>query len=181
MPPTQAGKDDGTKLGFGDLLDIINPLHHIPLVGTIYRSISGDAINPVMKIAGGALFGGPIGAAMSIAGVAYNSSVEAGDVKEIPVGGVDASTIANHYPFAPQPGEQLPPNHAALPAKRTLHVNTDIFGNNSNNPAAHVSFTTTQELLAGRPGQSPQSTPGLQRLLGTYSAATQQQDGTGAG
>jgi hypothetical protein len=54
------------KEGFiGTLLDIINPLQHIPVVSTIYRSMSGDEIAPFAKIVGGALFGGPIGIAAS--------------------------------------------------------------------------------------------------------------------
>tara|TARA_B100001250_G_scaffold286469_1_gene248445 strand:+ start:27 stop:599 length:573 start_codon:yes stop_codon:yes gene_type:complete len=56
-------------LSFLDLLDIANPLHHIPIIGPIYRSITGDIINPLPRIAGSALFGGPIGAGLSAADV----------------------------------------------------------------------------------------------------------------
>lgn len=52
---------------FDDVLDTVNPLHHIPVVGMIYRGLSGDTIGGAAQIIGGALFGGPIGA---IAGVA---------------------------------------------------------------------------------------------------------------
>lgn len=52
---------------FDDVLDTFNPLHHIPIVGTIYRGLSGDTIGGAAQIIGGALFGGPIGA---IAGAA---------------------------------------------------------------------------------------------------------------
>lgn len=48
---------------FWDLLDVINPLQHIPIVGTIYRELTGDKIGGVAKMAGGFLFGGPLGAA----------------------------------------------------------------------------------------------------------------------
>lgn len=47
---------------FKDVLDIINPLHHIPIVGSLYRSVTGDEIKPASQIIGGSLFGGPIGA-----------------------------------------------------------------------------------------------------------------------
>lgn len=53
-------------LTFGDILDIINPLQHIPIVSTIYRAITGDDIAAAPKIAGGALFGGVIGLVVSI-------------------------------------------------------------------------------------------------------------------
>lgn len=42
---------------FGDLLDIINPLQHIPLINGIYRDLTGDNIGYVAKLAGGTLFG----------------------------------------------------------------------------------------------------------------------------
>jgi len=44
-------------LEFDDLLDLINPLHHVPIVGTIYRAITGDEIKPEMQVSGDLLFG----------------------------------------------------------------------------------------------------------------------------
>lgn len=61
---------------FGDIIDIINPLQHIPIVSSLYRDITGDTIAPAMKIAGGALFGGPIGAVTSMITVAFQSQNE---------------------------------------------------------------------------------------------------------
>ena len=61
----QAFGKDG--LTFDDILDVINPLHHLPVVGFLYRSITGDTISPASKVAGGTLFGGLIGFAASIA------------------------------------------------------------------------------------------------------------------
>ena len=52
---------------FGDFLDIVNPLQHIPLVNLAYRALTGDQIGGAAQVVGGALFGGPIGA---IAGTA---------------------------------------------------------------------------------------------------------------
>ena len=49
--------------GFGDIIDMVNPLHHIPVVGHLYRHLTGDEIKPISTIIGGAVFGGPIGAA----------------------------------------------------------------------------------------------------------------------
>ena len=56
--------EDG--LTFADLLDIVNPLQHIPVISTLYRHFTGDVLDPAMRIAGGTLFGGPIGAIVSI-------------------------------------------------------------------------------------------------------------------
>jgi hypothetical protein len=58
------GKDG---FSFGALLDAINPLQHIPVVSTIYRAATGDAIGPAPRIMGGALFGGVIGLITSAA------------------------------------------------------------------------------------------------------------------
>ncbi len=56
-------------LSFLDLIDTVNPMHHIPIIGPIYRSLTGDILNPLPRIAGSALFGGPIGASLSAAEV----------------------------------------------------------------------------------------------------------------
>lgn len=48
---------------FSDLLDVINPLQHIPVISSIYRALTGDTIDAAPRVLGGALFGGPIGAA----------------------------------------------------------------------------------------------------------------------
>ena len=54
--------EKGASFGFGDLVDMVNPLHHIPLVSNLYESTTGDTIGAIAKIVGGAIFGGPIGA-----------------------------------------------------------------------------------------------------------------------
>lgn len=61
---------DSKKPGFGDFIDVINPLQHIPVVGMVYRKLTGDTISPQAQFMGGALFGGPIGAAIALADVA---------------------------------------------------------------------------------------------------------------
>jgi hypothetical protein len=50
-----------TGLDFWDLLDIVNPLQHLPIVSAIYRAVTGDTIKPLMRVLGGALYGGPAG------------------------------------------------------------------------------------------------------------------------
>ncbi|MEE8515963.1 MAG: hypothetical protein V3T02_04905 [Alphaproteobacteria bacterium] len=57
------GKDGFT---FADLLDFINPLQHIPVVSTIYRSLTGDEIGNAARIVGGAALGGVGGAVASL-------------------------------------------------------------------------------------------------------------------
>ncbi len=47
---------------FGAVLDVINPLHHIPIVGQAYRYLTDDKLHPMAGIMGGAIYGGPLGA-----------------------------------------------------------------------------------------------------------------------
>lgn len=58
---------------FWDIVDIINPLQHIPVVSSIYRELTGDEIGAAPRMAGGFLFGGPIGLAVSGANVAVEA------------------------------------------------------------------------------------------------------------
>ncbi|PWC80974.1 hypothetical protein TSH100_28370 [Azospirillum sp. TSH100] len=67
------------EMSFWDFLDIINPLQHIPIVSTIYREITGDTIQPSMRIMGDMLYGGVIGGMASIA----NAVVEQATGKDV--------------------------------------------------------------------------------------------------
>ncbi len=71
IPP---GRDTGSAepgidrdISFGDVLDVINPLHHVPVVGTVYRAVSGDELTGASRVLGGLLYGGPIGFVMGMA------------------------------------------------------------------------------------------------------------------
>ncbi len=59
---------------FLDLIDVVNPLHHIPVVGPIYRDITGDVIDVLPRITGSTLFFGPIGAGLAAADVMLEES-----------------------------------------------------------------------------------------------------------
>ena len=67
----QTADASGGEDFFHRLLDVVNPLQHLPVVGTIYRAATGEHIGPLEKIAGDALYGGLWGAATSIADVAF--------------------------------------------------------------------------------------------------------------
>jgi hypothetical protein len=57
------------EFGFGDLIDMVNPLHHLPIIGDVYRDVTGDTIKPASKILGGIVFGGPIGGGSALVNV----------------------------------------------------------------------------------------------------------------
>jgi len=62
----QEPEEDGS--GFLDtLLDTVNPLQHIPGVSQAYRAVSGDESSALANMAGGFLFGGPVGLAAGAA------------------------------------------------------------------------------------------------------------------
>ncbi len=59
---------------FGDVIDMINPLQHLPVIGALYRKFTGDTIKPMSNIIGGAIFGGPIGAVSSTVNAVVKST-----------------------------------------------------------------------------------------------------------
>lgn len=76
--PNFWGEDGFT---FGDILDLINPLQHILIVGTIYRAVTGDDISTGSRIIGGGLFGGVFGVGAAVAS-AIIEEVSGEDVDE---------------------------------------------------------------------------------------------------
>ncbi|MDQ6992773.1 MAG: hypothetical protein Q9M31_04810 [Mariprofundus sp.] len=68
-PARQTGKSSATweskSFSFRDILDIINPLQHIPVISTIYRKITGDEMGYAAQIAGDTLYGGAVGSLVS--------------------------------------------------------------------------------------------------------------------
>lgn len=68
----------GSELSFADLVDTLNPLQHIPVVSELYRSVTGDRISPHARVAGGTLYGGPVGAVASVMSLAISGNDEKG-------------------------------------------------------------------------------------------------------
>lgn len=104
-PPPDAADDgffgeDGFTLG--DFVDIINPLQHLPVISTVYRELTGDEISPGARLAGGTLYGGPIGLASAVAnniseemtGKDVGGAVMAALTGEDPTPAPDASNLA---------------------------------------------------------------------------------------
>ena len=56
---------------FHELLSELNPLQYLPVIGTIYRAVTGDTIPEPMRVAGSmivsGLTGGPLGVALNLA------------------------------------------------------------------------------------------------------------------
>jgi hypothetical protein len=113
---------------FHHLLDVINPLQHLPVIGTIYRALTGEHLDPIEKIAGDTLYGGLWGAVSSIADVAFESitgkSFE--DTALALFKGDDRSRVASAKVAAPSiaAGASLPSSDLpALPSSDTVAAN----------------------------------------------------------
>jgi hypothetical protein len=60
--PAPAGDESAEgDFDFDALIDVVNPLQHLPVVGALYRELTGDKIGTPASIAGGALYGGVFG------------------------------------------------------------------------------------------------------------------------
>ena len=133
LPPVQASAaaPDAPKshgFSFHDFLSIINPLQHLPVIGTIYRAITHDTIKTPEKIAGDALYGGLWGAVSGLADAAFQAVTgkDFGDtVLALFTGSHDSKTaVASNDDIKPvtiTPGMAMPadPNVAALTASLT--------------------------------------------------------------
>lgn len=67
MGPDEAIPIPG-EITFDEVLQGLNPLHHLPGVGIAYRAVTGEDIHPAMRVLGAGLLGGPLG--MILAGAA---------------------------------------------------------------------------------------------------------------
>jgi hypothetical protein len=60
-PPAKPDKPftlwEKEAFAFGDFIDILNPLQHIPIVATLYRNFTEDKIGFAPRVIGGALWG----------------------------------------------------------------------------------------------------------------------------
>lgn len=74
VPASPAAAPSGDwDFSFHNLLSIINPLQHLPIIGSIYRAITGDEIGTPERIAGDTLYGGLWGAVSGIADSAFQA------------------------------------------------------------------------------------------------------------
>ena len=72
--PSEAARPAQSPLpSFHDVLSALNPLQYLPVVGTIYRAVSGDTgslpLRAASSLVTGLVTGGPIGLLTSLAGI----------------------------------------------------------------------------------------------------------------
>ncbi|WP_448192177.1 hypothetical protein [Azospirillum sp. sgz301742] len=112
--PTEEPYNEKADMSFGDFLDMINPLQHIPVVGTIYRAVTGDTIKPAAQVIGDIAYGGPIGGITSIFSAiiaqANGRSMEDAMLAGMGLGGEQPTVaVAEAKPTAAAPSPQPAP------------------------------------------------------------------------
>lgn len=100
-----AARAAGTS--FHDILSAMNPLQYLPVVGTIYRAVTGDVIPETVRRGGSMLVSGLMGGPV---GLLVNIAVTAGEK----ITGIDPEKIAAAA-FHAAPEADAPP--AAAPAE----------------------------------------------------------------
>jgi hypothetical protein len=111
---------NASDFSFDDLLDIVNPLQHIPVISTLYRAITGDQIGTPEKIAGDTLYGGFIGLFASLGDAAFKATTgkDVGDTVLAFLTGDDAASVqtaASEKPAQVTPAESVgAPDMSAL-------------------------------------------------------------------
>ena len=116
------------RFSFDDLLDIVNPLQHLPIIGTLYRAITGDKIGTPEKLVGDAVYGGPWGLVSSLADTAFEKATgkNFGDtVLGLVTGKHDAppqAVAAAEPPQATATAESDTAQRALLAYRRSLHA-----------------------------------------------------------
>jgi len=109
-----------TDFSFDDLLDIVNPLQHIPVISTLYRAITGDKIGTPEKIAGDTLYGGLVGLFASLGDAVFKeiTGKDVGDTVLAFLTGGDAApvqTASSEKPAQVTPAESVgTPDMSAL-------------------------------------------------------------------
>lgn len=98
---------DPKVVGAADVLDMINPLQHLPLIGQLYREVTDDQIKPVARIMGGAVFGGPVG----MAGSSVNAVVQEETGQDV-AENVMTALVPGARPVPPKPALPDTPENA---------------------------------------------------------------------
>lgn len=105
--------DEG--LSFDEVLNSLNPLHHVPIVSTIYQAVSGEKIGIGPRMIAATILGGPVG--LIIAGIAaFIEEMSGGTIAEHAVALFEGTTGDGE----PAPGDAI--------AAVSNHIEGDVGG-----------------------------------------------------
>jgi len=159
LPATKTAESQDKFFGedgfsFGDILDMVNPLQHLPVISGLYREITGDKIDAGPEMVGGAIFGGVVGFAAS----AIDSIIESETGDD--VHGHIAALFGGEK-NAPQQTQQLAektvPSQTPSPASST----NPFFAPQANvapNTTLHETVLAAVQGLAEKDAPAPQET-----------------------
>ncbi len=106
VPAASAPAADSSSAGvsFHDVLSALNPLQYLPVVGTIYRAVTGDVIPEGLRRLGSmlvsGLMGGPIGLGINIV-TTLAQEVTGIDPEKIVTDQINSPAVASASPAAP--------------------------------------------------------------------------------
>lgn len=102
---------DSDGPSFKDVLDTLNPLQHIPVISTLYQSLTDDKPSTGANIIGGTLFGGAFGLLGSIVNAIVQN--ETGN----DIGGNLMATLTGE---SPSPTNAVTPPETSTPTEHYL-------------------------------------------------------------
>jgi len=162
--PPIAAFNSGAGPSFSDLLDILNPLQHIPIINTIYQHLTGDSEGAVADVAGGTLWTGPIGLVGSLLDLQLRSDTGK-SIGDTVLGwlGLESddsdSAIARQDP-QPTAAAQQQAALAAMPAVQSLALAVAPV------PSTGLPRGRTQSAKAGSDANAASSSDGPQKIGG---------------
>ena len=129
--PAATSPHAGQHLSFGDVLSVLNPLQYVPVVGTIYRAITGDTIPEPIRQFGSiivsGLMGGPVGIAISVLTTAAEevTGIDPDRIGQAllhgkSLGAAIAGPAGPATPQSPSPRNQVPATAQASPSPRRV-------------------------------------------------------------
>jgi hypothetical protein len=111
------GQASSGGLSFGDILDAVNPLQHIPIVSTLVRAVTGSQISAASQIAGDTLYGallpgGAVAGLVSSAADVAMKQMSGRDIGQYVLGAVSGSSASSAPPATPLTPIQAAANSA---------------------------------------------------------------------
>lgn len=175
----QAAKPDDGGFSFGDFIDVINPLQHIPGVAELYRSITNDQISDGARKTGNMLYGFALGGPVGLGAMMAYTNI--GDrIQADPAAGPDepVQTAQAGAPLAETgSGEAVSPEAGGsagdipVPPAKPVHVE-----------GAEGSDTSSGPALMGQTVAAAREMPGVplnltEMIAGTAASASDGADG----
>lgn len=150
------GADHATvagRFGFADLLDIVNPLQHIPVVSSFYRELSGDTISSPARVLGDMLYGGPTGLAFAAVNTLFAEvagKTPADVLVSALLGGADGPATANAPPTPGRPEPPIPESAFETGARPRVERDAPLTGR-----AALEALVSDMRALERSPASAP--------------------------